>query len=118
MPETTTGASVDQLAIKLGALETIYESYLAWVGVTLGFLTLAVILFGLVSVAYFRAIARGEAEKAAKQIAEDVAERRVNEYIQDQLPAMFEDYRDFLRKATDNDEADEIGIKSDVDRAR
>lgn len=107
-----TGSQTTALEDRVAAVEAIYETYLSWVGVTVGVLTLAVVLFGLASFAYFRYVAKYAARQTAREEATSVAERMANAYLQEHLPAMVRTYQDLARQASE-DEGDTIAQSPD-----
>lgn len=94
MPECIDSISV---ATQLGRLDFI-SALLA----VLGILIAIVSIYAFFN---FRAVARKQASEEAKTIAAEIAEKTVNEYLQDEMPKIIDEYRSLL--FGDHDEADE-----------
>lgn len=73
--------------------------YKDWVNLTLQFLTLGIVLSGIIGFLTIRNKAKKQATKIAKQVSEriakEVAERITNEYIQQNLLSILEAYKPF-----------------------
>ncbi len=89
------------LAGQLGRLD--------FVSAILGSITIILALGGIVAFLNLRKIAKSQAVSVSTKIAEDVAERAANEYLQRELPNVIEAYRAFLDPDKTSDEkADEL----------
>lgn len=64
---------------RIRALEQTYQYLTLWLGTTIAVLTLAIIVFGFVSFAYFRHVTKITAEETARRTAEAIAEQRANQ---------------------------------------
>lgn len=80
----------------------------------LAIVSLILVLGGLYAFINFRAIAKAQAVKEARAVAQATAERVTNEYLQRELPDLLEAYRSFLDSddVTDED-ADEMASAQD-----
>lgn len=104
---------VSELTSRITVVEGVYHSYLSWVSVILGSLTILIIVAGLLSFGYLRYEARRRARIEAERVAARIAEQRINEYIQESLPEVFADYREYFATAVAPDKAEGIGERQD-----
>ena len=95
-------------AERMSTVETIYQYLTLWLGTTVAVLTLAIVVFGFASFAYFRHVTRITAEATARKTAEAIAERRTNEYLQAELPAILKANRETIYGQADKAEGDEV----------
>ena len=112
--------SVVEFAAQTGRLDFV-SLILASIGIILAF-------GGLISYVNFRSLAKKQAVEVATKVAEDVAakfaeekatkdaeekaERAVNEYLQEELPELVNQYMEFMEPFS-NDDADEIAGAQD-----
>ncbi len=66
------------------------------VSLLLAAIGLILVLGGLFAFMNFRAIAKNQASLEAKAVAEKVAERVANEYLQREMPNVIAEYREFV----------------------
>lgn len=66
------------------------------VSLLLALIGLALVLGGIFAFVNFRSLAKNQVEKEAKEVAESVAEREANKYLQRELPSMIKAYRDMI----------------------
>lgn len=102
-----TSAELAKIETRVAALEAGYDTYAWLVGVILSVLTLTIIVFGLVSFAYFRHIAERRARDQARETSVAVAERETNRYLENQLPSILASHGVLKSEAT-GDEGDAI----------
>ena len=79
--------------------------------------SIGVILFfgGLFFFVNFRSIAKKQAEEEATKVAENIAERVANEYLQREPPRIIDQYREFTgSEPFTNDDADQIANAQDM----
>lgn len=110
---------ITELASRVAIIEGVYHSYLSWVGVIIGSLTILIIVAGLLSFSYLRYEAQRRARIEAERVAAQIAEQRINEYFQEKLPEVFADYREYFAKAVGPAKGDGIGEgQEDAEGAR
>lgn len=96
------------LAERVAALEGAWAVWGSYPALIVGALTLAVILFGIASFAYFRHVAKADAARVAEATAKTVSEQAANHYLQCNINAIVRANLDLHRDAPP-DEADDIG---------
>ena len=111
--------SPTDLAARVGALERIYETYLAWAGIILSSLTLVIIVAGFFSFMYIQREAKRVAQRVAqieaRQTAGDVAEARIANYLNSEAPRILRETVDLQSLSTSSTRGDDIMEASDDD---
>jgi heme/copper-type cytochrome/quinol oxidase subunit 2 len=79
-----------------------------WLAAIVAVLTLAIIVFGFVSFAYFRHVTKLTSETVARETAERIAEQRANEYLQTHLPAILNANREAVIGQAGADEGERV----------
>lgn len=90
------------------ALAGISQYLTVWLGTIVAVLTLAMIVVGFVSFAYFRHVTKLTSERVARETAERIAEQHTNEYLQAELPAILNANREAVFGQVGGDESDRV----------
>ncbi len=99
------------MAAQLGRLD--FASVLLAVGsIAPGVVAVALVLGGIFAWNYFREVAKSQATIEATRIAEELAERKANEFLQDNLPVIVDAYTSMFVRMV-NDRADDIASSQD-----
>ena len=85
---------------------------LACVSVILAVIGIALILAGIISFNYFKSISSETAKKTAKEEAQLIAARAVNDFIDKSLPA-YAKMRDSMSSDFSDEEANQVAEKQD-----
>lgn len=94
------------MAAQLGRLD-FASALLAVGGLALGVVAVALLLGGIFAWNYFHEVAKSQATIEATRIAEELAERKANEYLQDNLHVIVDAYMSMFERMV-NDRADDI----------